>query len=219
MIPRLHVVTDDEVLAGDRFPETAAALCRALGGDVALHVRGHGTPAGRLHDMVRDLARAIRGTGALLLVADRVDVALAVGDIGVRLGGMSIPVAAARALLPEALIARSVHSLEEASATAKDGADMLVLGTIWETASHPGRPGAGPGLIREVAREVDVPVVAIGGVTPERACEALDAGAAGVAVLRGIWGAEEPLAAAREYLDAMESAAGSPSAAQPRRAP
>ncbi|HEV3052614.1 MAG TPA: thiamine phosphate synthase, partial [Longimicrobium sp.] len=72
-------------------------------------------------------------------------------------------------------------------------------GTIWPTDSHPGRSGVGTGLIREIAA-LGIPTIAIGGVTPERVVEARDAGAAGVAVIRGVWDAREPAAAVTEYL-------------------
>ena len=207
MIPRLHVVTDDAVLADPSFPETAVALARALGDDLALHVRGHATAARRLHDLVAGLERAFDGTGARLLVADRIDVALATDRAGVRLGERSIPVTAARRLVGDRTLASSVHGVSEAEAASRDGTDLLVVGTIWPTASHPGRPGAGTARIAEVCARVRVPVVAIGGVTPERAREARVAGAAGVAVLRGVWAAGDPVAAARTYLAAMDGAA------------
>ncbi|HUG40611.1 MAG TPA: thiamine phosphate synthase [Longimicrobiales bacterium] len=203
MIPRLHVVTDDDVLADARFPATAAALARSLGPDLALHLRGHHTPAGRLHRLATDLEDAAEGTGAGLLLADRVDVALATRGAGVRLGALSIPVAVARSLVGARLLAASVHAVDEAVGAVAAGADFVVLGTIWPTASHPGRDGAGTALIRAVAARVDAPVVAIGGVTPARAAEALAAGAAGVAVVRGVWAADDPLAAAAAFVAAM----------------
>ena len=213
MIPRLHVVTDDAVLASPEFARTAAALAGSLRGELALHLRGHATPARRLHALAEELDPIVAAAGGLLLVADRVDVALATEAAGVRLGARSIPVAVARELLGDRPVASSVHSVDEAVAAARDGADFLVLGTIWATASHPGREGAGPGHITAVAARVDVPVVAIGGVTIPRAVEAVAAGAAGVAILSGVWGAADPLAAARGYQDAL---AGAPTGAAAR---
>ena len=206
MIPRLHVVTDDDVLARPAFPATAAALARALGDDLAIHLRGHRTSARRLLALTEQLLEAAAGTGSPVLVADRVDVALATEGAGVRLGAASLPVGAARALIGDRLLACSVHAVEEGVAAARDGADFLVLGTVWATASHPGRSGAGTVLIRDTAGRVDVPVVAIGGLTPERAREAVSAGAAGVAVLTGVWEAPDPVAAARSYAAAMDAA-------------
>lgn len=201
MLPRLHVVTDDDVLARPSFSTTAAALARAHGPRIALHLRGHGTPARRLYELALALETATGGTGVRILVADRLDVALAVRGAGVRLGAASLPVPVARALIGERLLACSVHTVAGAVSAARDGANVLVVGTIWPSASHPGRKAAGVGLLAEVAGRVEIPVVAIGGVSPERATEAVAAGAAGVAVLGGVWNASDPLSAAARYLE------------------
>lgn len=84
-----------------------------------------------------------------------------------------------------------------------DGADFVLAGTLYPSASHPGRPGAGPGLI-EAMVEVAIPIVGIGGVTPERVGEVRGAGAAGVAVITGIWDAPSPVAALERYLSELE---------------
>lgn len=206
MIPRLHVVTDDAVLSDRAFLATAAALARGLGPDLALHLRGHATPARRLHRLAADLEVALDGTGTPLLVADRIDVALATARSGVRVGVRSIPVETARELVGGRLLGCSVHDPDEAAGAVIAGADFVILGTIWETPSHPGRPGAGLALVRQAARRAGAPVIAIGGVTSERAAEAVAAGAGGVAVLRGVWAAPDPLAAAAAYVDAMKAA-------------
>lgn len=206
MTARLHVVTDDHVLTRADFLPTAVALAVSHGGDLALHLRGHHTAARRLHGLATELSEALAGTGSALVVADRLDVALATDGAGVRLGSRSIPVADARRMLGDRTIAYSAHAVDEGAAAVEDGADLLVLGTIWETPSHPGRAGAGTDRIRAMAARVRAPIVAIGGVTPARAAEALAAGAAGVAVLRGIWDAPDPVAAADAYAAAMVEA-------------
>lgn len=196
-LPALHVVTSDAVLADDGFLANAGTLIEARGAGLALHLRGPGTPARRLHALAAALVSRARAHGALLLVNDRADVALAVGAHGVQLGRRSLPAAAARRLNDGWLVGSSVHGTAEAEAAA--GADFLVVGTIWATPSHPGRPGAGPALLGEVRRASPLPVIAIGGITPARAREARRAGADGVAVVRGIWGAADPVAAAAAY--------------------
>lgn len=216
MIPRLHVVTDDEVLARPAFPPTAAALARALGRDVAIHLRGHRTSARRLLELAGDLLETAAVTASAVLVADRVDVALATPGAGVRLGARSIPVAAVRALIGDRLLGCSVHAADEGVTAARDGADFLLLGTIWATDSHPGREGAGTELIRATAAKVGIRVVAIGGVTPERAADTIAAGAAGVAVLRGVWEARDPVAAALSCTAAMDAAAAAAGAGAAR---
>lgn len=204
-VPRLHVVTDDRVLSDREFEARARELLEAGDPRLALHLRGSGTTGRRLHDLATALLPAARHSGALLLVNDRVDVALAAGLDGVQLGELSLPPGEARALLPRsALVGVSVHDVGRATRMSGEGADFLLVGTIFATPSHPGRPGAGPALVSGVARRVPTPLVAIGGVTPERVREVRRAGARGVAVLSGVWREDDPAGAAHRYLDAFE---------------
>jgi thiamine-phosphate diphosphorylase len=205
-LPRLHLVTDDAVLGRPDFLHLAHGLLADHGPSVALHLRGHRTAAGELYLRAEPLARAAADAGALLLVNDRVDVALAVG-CGAQLGRRSIPPARARKVLgPGAVIGYSAHGEAEAVEAVADGADFLLLGTIWPSLSHPNGAAAGTGLVRAVSTETASPVIAIGGVTPARAAEALEAGAHGVAVLTGVWDAPDPTGAAVEYLESMGAA-------------
>ncbi|MBA2292084.1 MAG: thiamine phosphate synthase, partial [Gemmatimonadales bacterium] len=133
---------------------------------------------------------------ASVFVTGRVDVALACGADGViaRSGDLdagAVRDAIERSTVPRRLVVvQSVHSLPQAEAAVAAGADGLLLGTIWETATHPGRTPSGPELIDRVAR-CGVPVWAVGGVTPEHAAEAFDAGAWGVAAISAIWDASD----------------------------
>ncbi|MFP4623233.1 MAG: thiamine phosphate synthase, partial [Gemmatimonadota bacterium] len=167
---------------------------------VALHLRGPRTPTRTLHAIAAALVPVARASGGILLVNDRVDVALAVDAHGAQLGGRSLPAVAVRRLREDWILGASVHGLDALGGAA--GADFLVLGTIWATPSHPGREGAGPSLIRAVRAQAGLPVIAIGGVTPERVPEARRAGARGVAVLRGIWSRPDAVLAAGEYVEA-----------------
>lgn len=206
-LPRLHVVTDDAALGDPRFPGRARALIEAHGPSVALHLRGHGSTGGALYRLAAELAGPAGEAGALLVVNDRLDVALALG-LPVQLGRRSLPVRAARVLLgPSVPLGYSAHGADEARAAAEAGADFVVVGTIWPSASHPGASVGGTSRITETAAVARIPVVAIGGVTPERARAALAAGAHGVAVLSGVWGMEDAAAAAAGYLEAMGAVA------------
>ncbi|HEX6693976.1 MAG TPA: thiamine phosphate synthase, partial [Longimicrobiales bacterium] len=137
-----------------------------------------------------------------------IDVALASGADGVQLGRDAVPVDAARNVARRAgrrlRIGTSVHSAAEAAQAAADGADLVILGTIWGSASHPGRQGSGVALVAEAAAVCPVPVYAIGGVTPQRAAVALNAGAYGVAVLTGVWDKPDAAAEAMSFLEAMQ---------------
>ena len=112
----------------------------------------------------------------------------------VQLGSGDLAPTDARRVFGRGWIGRSVHSIEEADAAVYEGADFLIVGSIYETPSHPAQPAAGPGLVSEVSR-LGVPVIAIGGVTPARARELRAAGAYGVAAIRSLWQAPDPAAA------------------------
>jgi thiamine-phosphate pyrophosphorylase len=202
-LPRLHLVTTDLILADPHFPRTAAAVLERHGPAVALHVRGPASPGAVVYRVARALSSVAEATGARLLVNDRVDVALALG-CGVQASRRSIPAARIRALLGDGvLLGCSAHREEGAVEAEEAGGDLVLLGTIWSTPSHPGRAGAGPDLLRRTVAVAALPILAIGGVTPERAREARRAGAWGVAVIRGVWSTADPAAAAAGYLDAM----------------
>lgn len=200
-IPPLHVVTDDAVVARADFLSVARRVVDAGGADVAMHLRAPRASGRRMHDLAWALREMVADAGALLIVNDRVDVALAADADGVQVGGRGLAPADARRLIgPDRLLGVSVHSVDEARAAKDGGADYVLAGTIWETPSHPERRGAGLGRIREIAA-LGIPMIAIGGVTPERAAEARDTGAAGVATIRGVWDAPDPAAAVSEYLE------------------
>ena len=204
-LPRLHLVTSDEVLGRAGFVDAAARVIEACGPAAAVHLRGHGLSGGALFVLAERLLPVAARAGAMVLVNDRVDVALACGAAGVQLGRRSIPLAEARRLLSsDALIGYSAHSAAEVLDAERAGANFVVLGTIFPTTSHPGEPGAGPDLVRAAAQGARAPIVAIGGITPERVGAVLEAGAHGVAVLGGVWHAADPAEAARRYLAVLE---------------
>jgi len=206
MLPPLHLVTHDEVLARPDFCARAAAFMDTFGPAVALHLRARHVPALRLHELAAELASTALRSGSTLVINDRVDIALAV-RAAAHLGAASLPVRDARRLLHHGLLGYSAHELTAAALAVAEGADYVFLGTIYATASHPGRAPAGPQLIAAVAPRLSVPVIAIGGITPERVAEVRAWGAAGVAVIGGIWEAPDTLTAARAYLAELGSVA------------
>jgi thiamine-phosphate pyrophosphorylase len=156
-----------------------------------IHVRERDLEAAALAALVVELLTIARGTPTRIVVNDRIDVALACGADGVHLRGDSIPIASARRLAPPGfLIGRSVHGLREAIAAA--GADYLIAGTVFPSASKPAAtPLLGLEGLSAIVRATDRPVLAIGGVSGERIGEVAAAGAAGFAAI-GLFMSPQP---------------------------
>ena len=196
-LPRVHAITDAAVLARPDLGVRAAAIA-AAGSAVALHARDQ-TAAVLATSAVRLLTLA-RPPEAAVFVNGRSDIAAAVGAHGVQLGRQDLSPLDARRVLPRGWIGCSVHSQDEATAAVEEGADFLMVGNIFATESHPGRPAAGLELVRQAAN-CGVPVIAIGGITVPRAAEVRAAGAYGVAAIRALWDAPDPAAATLAMLE------------------
>ena len=203
MIPRLHAVTDDRVLARSDFHAAALQVLETGGARVALHVRGPRTSGGAVYRSAAALVQPARRAGAWLVVNDRVDVALALGIRRVHLGRRSIPAAIARRLLgAHSRVGRSVHSVEEVGGEAGE-IDYLFAGTVFATPSHAGAAPGGTGVVRAIAAASTVPVMGIGGITPGCAEQVVRAGARGVAAIRAVWDAPSAGRGAQRFLDAL----------------
>ena len=199
--PRLHVVTDDDVVARADFLDVAERIA-AVGPSVALHLRAPRMAGRTLHRLAVTLRAGMPDGSARLVINDRVDVALAAGADGVQLGARSLPPGRLPARAAGLAVGVSAHAPDEVVTAGR--VDWWVVGTVFESASHPGRPPAGIGLVEACVRAADGPVIAIGGVTPERVAELVSAGAHGVAAIRGVWDADDPVAAVRRYLSAFD---------------
>jgi thiamine-phosphate diphosphorylase len=170
------------------------------GSDLAFHARGRELTGLELYS----LAVQLSNLPSFLFINDRLDVALAVPTAGVQLGHGSLPVASARALNPLWWIGKSVHDLAEAEAARTEGADYLVVGPVFDTASHPGRTPLGLKRLKAIVSAAEgLPVIAIGGITAARVREVRGSGAYGVAAIRALWEAAEPAAAARRMREWM----------------
>jgi thiamine-phosphate pyrophosphorylase len=133
----------------------------------------------------------------------RLDIALAVGAEAVQLGRGALPITVVRDVAGDSLrIGASVHDLPSADRRRREGADYLVAGSVYETASHPNTPPAGLELIERL-RPMELPVVAIGGITVDRVPEVCAAGAVGVAVIRAVWDEPRPADAAVALCEAL----------------
>jgi thiamine-phosphate pyrophosphorylase len=198
-VPRLYLVTDRRATAGRPLVEVVraalAAAPAAARSTIAVQLREKDLEGRALLELARALREVTRAAGAALYINDRIDVALAADADGVHLGGRSLAAAEAARIAPRLAIAVSTHARAEVEAAARAGARFAVFGPVWHTPSK--RPlGAPVGLdaLREAAA-VDLPLLALGGVTPENAASCAAAGAAGVACIRAILQADDPGAA------------------------
>ncbi len=202
-LPIVMLVTDRTACGDRRLEDVVEAAVE--GGVNMIQLREKDLPAADLYGLALRL-RQIVGTQALLLVNDRVDVALAAGAHGVELGGSALPTDIARTLAPALLIGRSVHDVANAGGAVADGADLLVVGTMFASRSHPGLSPAGPSLVRKVAAITTVPLIGIGGITAANATQVISAGASGVAAITAITMAPDPKDAAARLVAAVNEA-------------
>jgi thiamine-phosphate pyrophosphorylase len=200
---RLCLVTDRTQTRG-RDLVAVVAECLAAGLP-AVQVREKDLGAGDLAFLCRRLLAPVRDAGAMLIVNDRADVALAVGADAVQRTNTSLPVDDLRAIAGGRLrVGASVHSLEDAVDAELKGADWVIFGPVYETPSkRPYGPPQGLERLATVARGLRIPVVAIGGITPGRVREVRQAGARGVAVISAILAADSPADATRSFLQAL----------------
>lgn len=202
-LPAIMLVTDRKACGDRRLEDVVEA---ALDGGVnVIQLREKDLPAAELLGLSTRL-RQLCGTRAVLLVNDRIDVALAASAHGVELGAGGLPTETARQLAPDMLIGRSVHDVAHAAESVAVGADLLVVGTMFASRSHPGLSPAGPTLIRKIAALITVPLVGIGGITPNNATQVIAAGATGVAVISAISLAHDPKDAASRLVAAVQEA-------------
>lgn len=208
------MVTDRAIFdtgGGPPEPRLMDSVRRAVSGGVNMVQLRERSLAGRdLLSLALELRR-ITQDRALLIVSERVDIAVASGADGVQLGEQSMSVSAAKYVCGDRLIiGRSVHDIYGAQDAESDGADFLIAGTIFASKSHPGMGAAGTALISEITGSVSAPTLGIGGVTASNAADVIAAGAAGIAVIRAILNSSSPREAAAAL--AAETGLATPSA-------
>ncbi|MBI5641440.1 MAG: thiamine phosphate synthase [Nitrospirae bacterium] len=184
---RIYLITDRKMFAdsGSFFAGIEEAL---KGGVRAVQLREKDLGTRDLLTMAYRMRELTKRNEARLFINDRVDIAMAVGADGVHLGRTGIPAYAARQAAGESLlIGVSAHSVEEAKKAEGEGADFITIGPVYETPSKMkyGVP-VGIDVLKEVAKQVRMPVFAIGGIRIERAGEVLQGGASGIALISAI---------------------------------
>jgi thiamine-phosphate pyrophosphorylase len=170
------------------------------GGVDVVQLRDKQAEAGPLLAAAAVLRSAADRHGALFAINDRADVALAAGADILHLGQDDLPMRWARRVVgPEVLLGRSTHDLDQAKRALEEGWDYLAVGPVWATATKPGRPATGPGLLADVAALAPpMPWFAIGGVDLGTLDQVLAAGARRVVLVRAITQAPDPGRAAAE---------------------
>jgi thiamine-phosphate pyrophosphorylase len=161
-------------------PDAEAGMRARVKGATILQLRD---PSASVRTLEREARRLIPTATVPVIVSSRIDVALATKAYGVHLPESDVPVAEARKLLPKSLIGRSVHSVEAAQEAEEQGADYVVFGPVFPSATHPQAIPVGLDALGEVAGSVKIPVLAIGGVDPEVEQSCWKVGAAGFAAI------------------------------------
>lgn len=199
---RLHVVSD----ARDGRDALGVVAAAVAAGAPVVQVRAKDCTDRVLYDFARRVVELCTPTGVTCIVNDRADVALAVGAAGTHLGAEDLPIAAVRRFAGSGhLIGGTARDPERAAALVAEGADYLGVGPAYRTATKAGLPPAlGLAAVGAVAGAVDVPVIAIGGVTAGRVPDLLAAGAHGVAVVTAISDAPDPAGATRTLLRVLD---------------
>ncbi|MGG1661207.1 thiamine phosphate synthase [Brevibacillus sp. NRS-1366] len=197
--PELHVITN-----GRQSLEQVLAMAEAAlaGGMDYLHIREKQRTARECMDWVKALSHVLPVDR--IIVNDRADVASASNCRGAHLAYHSLAPNEARQVLKDhQWIGRSVHSIAEAEEAVRNGADYLLYGHIFPSGSKPGVPPRGTNELIKLTDLVSVPVIGLGGITPDRAGEVISAGCAGIAVLSGITDALDVKRAALAYREAL----------------
>ncbi|MFW5435615.1 thiamine phosphate synthase [Paenibacillus apiarius] len=206
IMPWLHAVT----------PECESLLeCVQIASDIhpyvdAIHVRQKQWTARRIWNAVEQYREAGIPQHKLI-VNDRVDVAAAANLRGVQLAYHSLPPYAVRAAFPQLLMGVSVHDEREARQAERQGADYVIYGHVFSTASKPGREPKGEEGLKRCRQALAIPIVAIGGISCDNIGQVIAAGASGVAVMSGIWHDERPALSARRYRESLMEAVHGPS--------
>ncbi len=195
----LYAITDGTLTPGPKLAVAVEAAIR--GGARLVQYRDKSTDSARRRQEATDLAALCRGHGVVFIVNDDVDLALESGADGVHLGREDAALAAARVRLgPRALIGVSCYdSLDRAMDAAHGGADYVALGSFHASDSKPRAVRAPLELLVQARRALNIPVCAIGGITPQNGAELVGAGADMLAVIRGVFAAADVASAARSY--------------------
>ena len=198
----LYVILDNQFLRGRSMVDLAYSI--VVGGASVIQIRDKRGDKGDILDEVIRIREICESHGALLIVNDHVDLAVASEAHGVHLGQHDLPIdISRRMLLPGQLIGTSNALLDEASESIRMGADYIAVGAIFPTKTKNNTRPAGLDTLSAISRISSVPIVAIGGIDKTNAREVVEAGANCVCVVSAVLGSEDPELAAREIVLAI----------------
>ena len=204
----VYAVTDD-TLPLEQLDTALSAILDA--GVRVIQYRDKTRADGERVVIAKRLGELVRAAGGMLIVNDRVDIAVAAEADGAHLGQDDLPLPTARRLLgPDLLLGASASYREEVEPNRLAGVDYLGFGALYPTETKTDAEFAGLELFREVCAQTKLPVIGIGGITIERAPEVMACGAAGIAVVSALFRAADPGDAARRLLAAANGSANAP---------
>ncbi|PRO41109.1 thiazole tautomerase TenI [Bacillus sp. LLTC93] len=190
----LHAVTNDSFPVNELIKQI-----KAIESEVDfIHIRERSKTASELVDLVKQL-RSEGVPKEKLVINDRVDVALLTNIHRVHLPGHSFSPKELRQKFPHLHAGVSVHSIEEAKAAEENGAEYVMFGHVYNTSCKPGLKARGVKLVEELTSALSIPVVVIGGVTPDRIPELLHVNVKGIAVMSGIFTHHQPRIKAQAF--------------------
>ncbi len=182
-------------------------LAYAGGADI-IQLRSKTLGDGALYRLALGIRKIAERRKKLFFMNDRVDLAIAAHADGVHLGQEDLPVAAARKILNNARspmwIGKSTHNAAQARMAQREGADYIGAGPVFKTPTKPDYPPAGLAFVRQAAKQIKIPFVAIGGIDLSNISSVIEAGARRIAVVRAIFGKENPYEAAYELRKKIE---------------
>ncbi|WP_078549043.1 thiamine phosphate synthase [Litchfieldia alkalitelluris] len=190
----LHIISNGQQSI-ERFCHIASSIHEYV---TYFHIRERTWTANE-HFQAINLLTQLKVPLSKVIINDRIDVAITLNTAGVQLAFHSLPVELVKRKFPSLLVGSSVHSLEELNNVSKAGADFAIYGHIFETRSKQGLLPRGTEGLRELTRNAQIPVIAIGGIKPIHVSELIKVGASGVAVMSGVLEASDPLKVVKEY--------------------
>lgn len=209
----IHVISDRQ---RHHLPLLDALVLAAQGGADVIQIREKKAPAAETYAQITELQQHLSELEQIpaVFVNDRVDIALSANLAGVHLAAKSLPLQVARSLRDRARwsgwIGCSVHSLDEAMAAERAGADYVTFGHVFSSQSHPGIPPRGLHTLRRVVDVLSIPVIAIGGIDHKNVQPVLETNCSGIAVIGAVLNAEDPFEATRALRQAVERSSAIP---------